>query len=70
MAEANRIFGFDGWDRESVTSTCVWTKQTGLRFAAAYVTRVRITVQGRRGAHRPGGLRGRGIQCLISRAGP
>ncbi|HUQ38302.1 MAG TPA: RAD52 family DNA repair protein [Aestuariivirga sp.] len=45
VAEANRIFGFDGWDRESVSSTCVWTKQTGLRFAAAYVTRVRITVR-------------------------
>ena len=45
VAEANRIFGFDGWDRESVTSTCVWTKHTGLRFAAAYVTRVRITVR-------------------------
>jgi DNA recombination protein Rad52 len=45
VAEANRIFGFAGWDRESVTSTCVWTKQTGLRFSAAYVTRVRITVR-------------------------
>ncbi|HUQ38295.1 MAG TPA: Rad52/Rad22 family DNA repair protein [Aestuariivirga sp.] len=45
VAEANRIFGFDGWDRESVSSTCVWTKQTGLRYAAAYVTRVRITVR-------------------------
>ncbi len=45
VAEANRIFGFDGWDRESVISTCVWTKQIGLRFAAAYVTRVRITVR-------------------------
>jgi DNA recombination protein Rad52 len=45
VAEANRIFGFDGWDRESVSSTCVWTKQIGLRFAAAYVTRVRITVR-------------------------
>ena len=45
LAEANRIFGFDGWDRESVTSTCVWTKQLGSRFAAAYVTRVRITVR-------------------------
>ena len=45
LAEANRIFGFDGWDRESVTSTCVWTKQIGSRFAAAYVTRVRITVR-------------------------
>ena len=50
VAEANRIFGFDGWDRESVTSTCVWTKQTGLRFAAAYVTRVRITVRAGRNA--------------------
>jgi DNA recombination protein Rad52 len=45
VAEANRIFGFGGWDRESVTSNCVWTKQTGLRFAAAYVTRVRITAR-------------------------
>ena len=45
VAEANRIFGFDGWDRETVTSTCVWTKQTGLRFSACYVTRVRITVR-------------------------
>ena len=45
VAEANRIFGFDGWDRESVTSACVWTKQIGSRFAAAYVTRVRITVR-------------------------
>lgn len=45
VAEANRIFGFEGWDRESVSSTCVWTKQTGSRFAAAYVTRVRITVR-------------------------
>ena len=45
LAEANRIFGFDGWDRETMTSTCVWTKQLGARFAAAYVTRVRITVR-------------------------
>lgn len=45
VAEANRIFGFDGWDRETVSSNCVWTKQTGLRFSACYVTRVRITVR-------------------------
>ena len=45
VAEANRIFGFDGWDRETVISKCVWTKQTGLRYAAAYVTRVRIAVR-------------------------
>ena len=45
IAEANRIFGFDGWDRETVASHCVWTKQLGSRFAAAYVIRVRITVR-------------------------
>ncbi len=45
IAEANRIFGFDGWDRETVDSKCVWTKQNGARFSAAYLTRVRITVK-------------------------
>lgn len=45
MAEANRIFGFDGWDRETISSTCVWTKQIGARYCAAYVARVRITVR-------------------------
>ena len=44
VAEANRIFGFDGWDRETIEATCVWTKQSGDRFSAAYVTRVRIVV--------------------------
>jgi len=45
VAEANRIFGFDGWDRETVTSDCVWTRQKGQRYCAAYVARVRITVR-------------------------
>ena len=45
VAEANRIFGFEGWDRETVSSDCVWTKQQGSRFCAAYVARVRITVR-------------------------
>ncbi len=27
VAEANRIFGFDAWDRETVSNACVWTKQ-------------------------------------------
>jgi hypothetical protein len=44
LAEANRIFGFDGWDRETVSSNCVYTKQIGQRYCAAYVTRVRIIV--------------------------
>lgn len=45
VAEANRIFGFEGWDRESIASDCVWTKQQGSRYCAAYVARVRITVR-------------------------
>ena len=45
IAEANRIFGFDGWDRETVETKCVWTKQNGTRFSAAYVTRIRVTVK-------------------------
>lgn len=45
IAEANRIFGFDGWDRETVETKCVWTKHNGSRFACAYITRIRITVK-------------------------
>jgi hypothetical protein len=45
IAEANRIFGFDGWDRETVHSQCVWIKQMGSRFSASYVTRIKIIVR-------------------------
>ena len=45
IAEANRIFGFDGWNRETVETRCVWSRQSGARFSAAYVTRVRISVR-------------------------
>jgi hypothetical protein len=45
VAEANRLFGFDGWDRETVTSQCVWQKQIDSRFAAAYLAKVRISVR-------------------------
>ena len=45
VAEANRIFGFDGWDRETLSSDCVWTRQVNGRYCAAYVTRVRIRVR-------------------------
>ena len=55
VSEANRIFGFDAWDRETVSSECVWRTQVEGQFAAAYLTRVRIRVQGRRGGDHPGG---------------
>lgn len=44
IAEANRIFGFDGWHRETVESRCVYTKTNGARYQAVYVARVRVTV--------------------------
>ncbi len=30
IAEANRIFGFDGWDRETLSSACVFTRSRGI----------------------------------------
>ena len=45
ISEANRIFGFDAWDRETLQSQCIWQKQIDYRYAAAYLTRVRITVR-------------------------
>ena len=37
VSEANRIFGYDGWDRETLQSQCVWQKQIDYRYAAAYL---------------------------------
>ena len=45
IAEANRIFGVDAWDRETLSTNCIWQKPVEGRFAAAYVTRVRVTVR-------------------------
>ncbi|MDT2019474.1 RAD52 family DNA repair protein [Methylocella sp. CPCC 101449] len=45
VAEANRIFGFDGWDRETVSSHCVLQKAGDQRFLAVYSAKVRVTVR-------------------------
>src|SRR6266849_9037396 len=45
IAEANRIFGFDGWDRETVSAECVWQDMRREPKACAYATRVRIRVR-------------------------
>ena len=45
ISEANRIFGFDAWDRETVMAQCVWKGKQGPRSTCSYVTRVRITVR-------------------------
>jgi DNA recombination protein Rad52 len=45
IAEANRIFGYDGWSRETLESKCVLTRENRGTFLAIYLARVRITVQ-------------------------
>ena len=45
ISEANRIFGFDGWSRETLESRCVLTRESRGVFLAIYIARVRITVQ-------------------------
>ena len=37
-AKANRIFGFDSRDRETVSNNCIWSKKVNSRSSAAYVT--------------------------------
>jgi len=45
IAEANRIFGFDGWDRETLSSNCVWSGSNHGEHTVAYTAKVRITVR-------------------------
>lgn len=44
ISEANRIFGFDGWSRETVESRSVLARENKGSFIAVYTARVRITV--------------------------
>ena len=45
ISQANRIFGFDGWSRETVESRCVLARENRGSFLAVYIARVRVTVQ-------------------------
>lgn len=45
IAEANRIFGFDAWDRTTLAPTCVWTEMQRGQTVCFYSTRVRIRVR-------------------------
>ena len=44
ITEANRIFGFDGWNRETLESKCVLARENRGSFLAVYTAKVRITV--------------------------
>jgi hypothetical protein len=45
ISEANRIFGFDGWSRETLESKCVLGRENKGIFLAVYIARVRLTVK-------------------------
>ena len=45
ISEANRIFGFDGWDRETVWTDCVWENRKDGQNACSYIARVRVSVR-------------------------
>ncbi len=40
IAEANRIFGFDAWDRQTMAIRCVWEGTWQGKYRCAYVARV------------------------------
>jgi len=44
ISEANRIFGFDGWSRETLEARSVVTRETRGSFLVIYLARVRVTV--------------------------
>jgi len=44
ISEANRIFGFDAWNRETLDSRCVLTRENRGSFLVIYIAKVRITV--------------------------
>jgi hypothetical protein len=44
ISEANRIFGFDAWSRETIETRCVLARENRGTFIAVYIARVRITV--------------------------
>ena len=45
IAEANRIFGYEGWDRETVDLKCVWQQAKGQDSQCSYMARVRVRVR-------------------------
>ena len=45
IAEANRIFGYDAWDRRTLSSRCVWSEAESAYHVAAYTAKVRVSVR-------------------------
>lgn len=45
IAEANRIFGYDAWDRETLTPTRIWSDRRRGKYLCLYTCKVRISVR-------------------------
>ena len=45
VAEANRIFGHENWDRETRAPTCIWSDRQRGQVVCLYSTQVRISVR-------------------------
>ena len=45
IAEANRIFGFENWDRQTQTPECLWSENQRGQTVCFYSAKVRITVR-------------------------
>jgi hypothetical protein len=45
MSEANRIFGFDCWNRETLDAKCVLSRETRGSYLTVYTVKVRVTVR-------------------------
>jgi DNA recombination protein Rad52 len=45
IAEANRIFGYDAWDRQTMAVRCVWQGTKERQSACSYIARVRVRVR-------------------------
>jgi len=67
--EANRVFGFDAWDRVTVSAECVWQDVRTTPKACSYAVRVRITVRaGRTVVAREGTGIGHGTGATLGEA--
>src|SRR5687767_5386792 len=45
ISEANSVFGYAGWDRETLSTHCIWQQPDGSEYACAYLARVRVIVR-------------------------
>ena len=75
ISEANRIFGFDGWQRSTLISRCVTTHERPIGrdrksgWGVTYIARVRITITaGQRALIREGSGAGHGIDLDLGLA--